>query len=98
MSFAQIQSATQWNSILSDQPETFRTRLVSSSEGSIKVNVQVPGFYTTNVTTPRGEAKIVSMPKTVSTAQAGEPNLPMTGIPVIIGDHARMNIRVVDAQ
>ena len=62
------------------------------------MNVQVPGFYTTNVTTPRGEAKIVSMPKTVSTAQAGEPNLPMTGIPVIIGDHARMNIRVVDAQ
>ena len=98
MSFAQIQSATQWNSILSDQPETFRTRLVSSSEGSIKVNVQVPGFYTTNITTPRGEAKIVSMPKTVSTAQAGEPNLPMTGIPVIIDDHARMNIRVVDAQ
>lgn len=98
MSFAQIQSATQWNSILSDQPETFCTRLVSSSDGSIKVNVQFPGFYTTNVTTPRGEAKVVSMPKTVSTAQAGEPNLPMTGIPVIIDDHALMDIRVMDAQ
>lgn len=96
--FAQLQNAPEWNSILSDQPETFRTQLVSSSEGSIKVNVQVPGFYTTNVTTPRGEAKIVSMPKAISTAQAGEPNLPMTGIPAIIGDHARMNVRIVFAQ
>ena len=98
MAFAQFQNAPEWTSILSEQPETFRTQLVSSSEESIKVNVQVPGFYTTNVTTPRGEAKIVSMPKAVSTAQAGEPNVPMTGIPAIIGDRARMSVRVVDAQ
>ena len=96
--FAQLQNAPEWTSILSDQPETFRTQLVSSTEGSIKVNVQVPGFYTTNVTTPRGEAKIVSMPKAISTAQAGEPNVPMTGIPAIIGDRARMNVRIVFAQ
>ena len=98
IAFAQRQNAPEWTSILSDQPETFRTQLVSSSEGSIKVNVQVPGFYTTNVATPRGEAKIVSMPKAISTAQAGEPNLPMTGIPAIIGDRARMNVRIVFAQ
>ena len=96
--FAQRQTEPQWNRVLSDQPETFRTELVSSSENSIKVNVQVPGFYTTNVTTPRGEAKIVSLPKAISTAKAGEPNLPMTGIPALIGDQARMSIRVVDAQ
>ena len=92
------QTYPQWTKVLSDQPETFRTQLVSSSENSIQVNVQVPGFYTTNVTTPRGEAKIISMPKSVSTAQAGEPNLPLTGIPAIIGDRARMGVRVLDAQ
>ena len=96
--FAQLQTAPQWNRVLSDQPETFRTQLISSTESSIKVNVQVPGFYTTDVSTPRGEAKIISMPKAVSTAKAGEPNVPMTGIPAIIGDQARMGIRVVDAQ
>ena len=96
--FAQLQTAPQWTRVLSDQPETFRTQLISSSEYSIKVNVQVPGFYTTNVTTPRGEAKVITMPKAVSTAQAGEPTVPMTGIPAIIGDQARMGIRVVDAQ
>ena len=98
LSFAQMQTSPQWNKVLSDQPETFRTQLISSSENSIKVNVQVPGFYTTNVTTPRGEAKVITMPKAASTAHAGEPEMPMTGIPAIIGDQARMNIRVLDAQ
>ena len=87
--FAQLQTAPQWTRVLGDQPETFRTQLISSSENSIKVNVQVPGFYTTNVTTPRGEAKVITMPKSVSTAKAGEPEMPMTGIPAIIGDQAR---------
>ena len=98
MASAQLQTQPQWMGILGSQPGTFSTQLISSSESSIKVNVQVPGFYTTNVETPRGEAKIVSLPKAVSTAHAGEPNLPMTGIPVIIGDHARMNVRVLEAQ
>ena len=95
--FAQ-QTLPQWHNILSDRPETYRTQLISSTERSIQVQVQVPGFYTTNVTTPRGEAKLISMPKAVSTAHAGEPDLPMTGIPVLIGDQARMSIRVLDAQ
>ena len=90
--------APQWTKILSDQPETFKTQLVSSTENSVKVNVQVPGFYTTTVSTPRGEAHVVTGPKSVSTAQAGEPDLPMTGIPVMIGDRARMKARVLDAQ
>lgn len=92
------QAAPRWTSILSDPPETYRTQLISNSENSIQVNVQVPGFYTASVTTPRGEAQVVTLPKAVSTARAGEPDMPMTGIPVLIGDKARMSIRVIDAQ
>ena len=92
------QAAPQWHNILGGQPESYRTQLISSSESSIQVNVQVPGFYTASVTTPRGEAQVITMPKAVSTAHAGEPDMPMTGIPVLIGDKARMSIRVVDAQ
>ena len=90
--------AQEWTSITSSTPGTFKTQLVSSSEDQIQVKVQVPGFYMTAVTTPRGEAYVISMPKAVSTAQAGEPNVPMTGIPVMIGDRARMDIRVVNAK
>ena len=98
MAFAQSQSTPEWNGILSNKPETFQKQLVSSTENSIKVNVQVPGFYTTEVRTPDGEAKVITLPKALSTAHAGEPDIPMTGIPVMIGDKARMNVRVVDAQ
>ena len=98
LSLALTTMAQEWTSITSSTPATFKTQLVSSSEDQIQVKVQVPGFYATAVTTPRGEAYVISMPKAVSTAQAGEPNLPMTGIPAIIGDRARMDIRVVNAQ
>ena len=98
LAFAQPQNTPQWTSILGGQPASFNTQLVSSSDNSVMVNVQVPGFYMTSVTTPRGEAYIISLPKSVSTAQEGEPNMPMTGVPVMIGDHARMSARIVDAQ
>ena len=98
LTFAQTQVKAQWTEVLSNSPATFQTQLVSSTENSVKVNVQVPGYYTTPVATPRGEAYIVSVPRTVSTAQAGEPDLPMIGIPVMIGDRAQMKVRVIDAQ
>ena len=90
--------AQEWTSITSSTPDSFKKVLVSSSEDQIQVRLQVPGFYTTAVNTPRGEAYVVTMPKAVSTAEAGEPNMPMTGIPAIIGDQARMDIRVVNAK
>ena len=97
MVFAQS-TKPQWTKVTSNSPETFQTQLISSNENSIKVSVQVPGFYTTTVTTPRGEAKVITVPKSVSTAHAGEPDMPMTGIPLMIGDKARMAVRVIDAQ
>jgi len=88
----------QWVAVKSDTPSTIQTALVSSSESKITVNLQVPGFYAIEVSTPRGEANIISVPKTVSTAAAGEPNLPLIAIPAIIGDAQHYNVRVVEAQ
>jgi hypothetical protein len=88
----------QWVALKSNTPSTIQTNLVASSESQITVNLQVPGFYTQTVTTPRGEANIISVPKTVSTATAGEPNLPMIAIPAIVGDRQHYSIRIVDTQ
>ena len=88
----------QWVAIKSNTPSTIQTTLVSSSESQITVNLQVPGFYTFEVNTPRGEANIISVPRTISTAAAGEPNLPMIAVPAIIGDQQHYSIRLIDAQ
>ena len=88
----------QWIGITTDQPNTFQTTLLSSSESQVTVRLQVPGFYTFEVNTPRGDAKLVSVPKAVSTSKAGEPSLPMIAIPAIIGDQMDYSIKVVEAQ
>ena len=98
MMLATLTFGQQWVAIKSDVPSTIQTTLVSSSENQITVNMQVPGFYAFEVTTPRGEANIISVPRTVSTAEAGEPNLPMIAVPAIIGDVQHYSIRLVDAQ
>lgn len=95
---ATITFGQQWVSIKSDTPSTIQTTLVSSTENQITVNLQVPGFYAIEVNTPRGEANVIAVPRTVSTAAAGEPDLPMIAIPAIVGDHQHYGIRVIDAQ
>ena len=87
-----------WTPISSEQPTRIKTTLISSSESKITVNVQVPGFIATEVNTPRGAANIISLPKAVSTAEAGEPNLPMIAIPAVIGDQQNYAIRVVNSK
>ena len=98
MMLATLSFGQQWVAIKSNVPSTIQTTLVLSSENQITVNMQVPGFYAFEVTTPRGAANIISVPRTVSTAEAGEPNLPMIAVPAIIGDMQHYSIRLVDAQ
>ena len=88
----------QWIAVKSSTPSTIQTTLVSSSESSITIQLQVPGFYASEVSTPRGEANIISVPRSVSTAAAGEPNLPMIAVPALIGDQQHYSIRVISSQ
>ncbi|MBO6026529.1 MAG: T9SS type A sorting domain-containing protein [Bacteroidales bacterium] len=68
--------------------------LTASSESMVNITVDVPEFTTAQVSTPRGEAYVVSIPKASSTSVAGEPELPLITIPVIIGDNALMTVEV----
>ena len=88
----------QWVSLSSQRPCPVKTELLSSTEDVITVELQVPGYYVLDVNTPKGKANIISIPKAVNTLNVGEPNLPMIAIPAIIGDDARMNIKVQKAK
>ena len=74
------------------------TKLISSSEESIVVNVKLNGFSTIKVLTPMGEQCIVDVPKMAANLESGAPELPTLPIPTIIGDHAEMTVSVIDAQ
>jgi len=88
--------AQTWHSLSKSEPSRVQTTLISSSEDQIVVKLQIPGFYEDKVTTPRGEASVISVPHTVSTFKAGEPALPVFGIPTVIGDKANMKVYVKD--
>ena len=88
----------QWTAISGNTPSKYQVALVASSERNITVDLQLSGFFTSEVTTPQGQACIVSLPKTVSVAAAGEPNLPMIPIPTIIGDRALMGVQVISSE
>jgi hypothetical protein len=78
--------------------QQWKTTLNTSTESMVNITVDIPGFVTDKVSTPRGEADIVSIPKAMKTSVAGEPELPLIAIPVAIGDDALMSIKVTNAQ
>ena len=73
-------------------------KLVSSSEKSIVVNVQLNGYSTSKVQTPYGDQFIVNVPEMACMLEAGCPDLPTLPVPALIGDRAEMSVSVIDAQ
>ena len=76
----------------------WNSKLISSSENEIKVEINVDGFITNDVVTPNGNAVVITNNKMMRMAQAGEPNVPSLVVPVVIGDDALMSVKVVDAE
>ena len=89
MAFAQ-----QWTSTGKSVPAGPEVTLVSSSEKQVVVDFTLGGFYTTRVNTPNGEQQVISVPKMAASLDAGSPNLPFYPVPVLIGDLAKMNVKV----
>ena len=72
--------------------------LVSSTEKEIVVELNVDGYISNNVTTPNGDAVVITNKKMMLMAQAGEPNVPSAVIPAVIGDNALMDVEIIEAQ
>ena len=83
----QLAFAQDWNS-----------RLISSNEDEINVEITIKGFDMNNVITPSGEAVVITGKKMMQMAKAGEPDVPGIVIPAIIGDDALMSVQVADVQ
>ena len=76
----------------------WKANLVTSTDKEIVVELDVDGFISNEVTTPKGDAVVITNKKMMLMAQAGEPNVSSVVIPAIVGDNALMDVEVVDAQ
>lgn len=91
-------SAQEWVEVSGNTRNGFSTSLVEATDDVVTINVSLDGFTKTMVGTDRGEAWVISAPKMVSMLEEGAPDLPMSAIPVIIGDDAKMNVEVVSSR
>lgn len=93
--FAGPAFSSSWTAIQSEKPAPIGYRLIHSDQDQTVVQFSIDGFFTQYVQTPKGKAAIVSVPKMVSLAEKGAPDVPKYAVSAIIGDDANMEARIV---
>lgn len=93
--FALPALASDWTAIQSEKPAPIGYRLIHSDQDQTVVQFSIDGFFTQYVQTPKGKAAIVSVPKMVSLAEKGAPDVPKYAVSAIIGDDANMEVRIL---
>ena len=93
--FALPAFASDWTPIQSERPAPIGYRLIHADQDQTTIQFSIDGFFTQYVQTPKGKAAIISVPKMVSLAEKGAPDVPKYAISAIIGDDAQTDVRVV---
>lgn len=90
-----ILNAQQWVSLGSGEPVAARVELLSSNTETSTLQVKLGGFFTHDVTTPRGEAKVITVGEATPLLEKGNPDLPKLTASLIIPDRANMKVEVL---
>ena len=87
-----------WVGLGMNQPTAPTAVLLSQTDDEINVKFNLVGYNTIKVSTPRGKADIINVPKMASMLVKGAPDMPLFAIPVAIGDQDEMQVAVVAMQ
>lgn len=90
--------AQEWVGVNKGTPTRIQETLVSSSEEEIVVDVKVDGFYRQSVVTDQGKQFVITGDDMALMLVKGAPDLPMYPISMIVGDRAKMDVKVVEAK
>ena len=90
--------AQEWVSIGGNTPDGAKLQLQSTdSKGSV-FSLSLNGYFRKQVSTPQGDAWIISVPKATQIQEAGAPDLPKFASSFVIPDMARMGVRVLSSR
>lgn len=87
-------NAQRWNPISSNSPTKAQATLLSSDNSSTTFQVELGGFYSIPINTPRGEANVITLPGSPTTFDAGQPEMPSYAVPIIVDDMAEMSFSI----
>ena len=88
--------STEWIEIDSTNSESnYQKKILSSNDNNIRLELNLSGFYQTQVETPKGNAYIINAKNGASLLKHGAPDLDKIAIPIQIPNQANMNYRIV---
>jgi len=86
-----------WTSIRGAGPGRAEINLVSSSIETSVIHLELAGFFSESVRTPRGEARVIRLDHATPVLLEAAPDLPKLTASVIIPDTAEMRVDVLGA-
>lgn len=96
-SLATFAGSKTWNKISNEEPaKYFLSHRVSGSATEISFNL--PGFFTEEIETPRGNAYLISFPGGGKLLDEGMPDLSQLAFSLVIPDDAEMSAEVIKSQ
>jgi hypothetical protein len=90
-------NAKTWIAYTSDTPRPALIELLSSDLQTTVLKASIPGFYKTEVTTPRGTATTLSLEDASRILEAGAPDLIKLSTSVIIPDMSKMKVEIISS-
>ena len=88
--------STEWIELDSTNSESnYQKKILSSNDNNIRLELNLSGFYQTQVETPKGNAYIINAKNGASLLKHGAPDLDKIAIPIQIPNQANMNYRIV---
>jgi hypothetical protein len=89
--------AKQWIASTSDTPRPALIELISSDRQNTILKASIPGFYKTEVSTPRGNSSVLSLDNASHLMQAGSPDLLKLSASVIVPDMSQMKVEIISS-
>ena len=97
MIFPAVLHAGEWIGINSSTITPVKVNLVSTSHDETVLNMDLTGYNQKTLSTPRGNALKIYAPQTTPLLQAGAPDLSKISASIIIPDHAKMKIDLLQS-
>ncbi len=89
--------AGEWIGINSNIVVPVKVNLLSAGHDETILSMELKGYNQKTVTTPRGAALKIYAPQTTPLLQAGAPDLPKISASIVIPDHAKMKIDLLQS-
>ncbi|MDI6767869.1 MAG: C25 family peptidase propeptide domain-containing protein [Bacteroidota bacterium] len=98
LSFFMASAKAQWIGSSGKEGEAVDVKVIQDGINGTVIELQVPGFYLSNLYIQGKTYSVVSLPKVGTFLNKGFPKLPKLNQNIVIPDNAKMSFEIVEAE